>query len=436
MKRIISLAAVLALCALCCVPCFAAVIDTDTFIFDYAGVLSADAENTVNYALSQVNASCITAFAIVTMPKETSTSLDDYSNEFMTNTPELSGPRAPIALFVFDTVANDYDAVTYFYSDDEVYIKSDYIDLFISLCQETCQSGDYETGLQDLANNVFGMMVFGDLADGAEFTLPDDFADFTVPEVIAPVPGETVANNTPASNEKFVIDDAELLTDEQIQKLNAKIGSILEKYDYQVVIHTCNDFYGKSAMDYADDYYDYNGYKDDGMIFVINMTTRDYWTSTKGFGITAFTDYGLEQMHNSILTDLGTGYYYNAFIEYLSICDDYLAKAKAGHPVDVGSDKWDLETIMKGEFIILVIAVIIALIAGKKQKDALNTARIKTEADSYMIDGSLRLTGQNEMFVRRHVTKTRKAESKSSGGGSSTHHSSSGSSHGGGGGKF
>ena len=431
MKKIISIFAVLSLMLLACIPAMAAVVDTDTFIYDYADVVSDDNEYAINFSLGQVNDSCETAAVIVTMPVDSTVSTNDYADVFMANTPVLTADEKPVALFVFDTASNTYDALTYYYGDNS-YIDENTIDTLIDICDETVANGDYDEGILNLASNIYGFLALSNMGFG-DLDLDFDYDTDTANEIA--IPDVTVENNTPASNQKFVIDDAGLLTDTEISTLNQKIGEIIEVYDYQVVIHTCNSFYGKTAMEYADDYYDYNGYKDDGMIFVINMDTRDYWTSTKGFGITAFTDYGLEQIHETVVGDLSEGYYYSAFLTYLDLCDDYLEAAKSGEPYDVNNRPTDWTAIASTEVIIIAIAVILAFIAGKQQKAALNTAKIKTEANDYMIPGSLHIMASREMFIRRQISKVKKAE-ENHGGGSSTHTSSSGSSHGGGGGKF
>ena len=51
-----------------------------------------------------------------------------------------------------------------------------------------------------------------------------------------------------------------------------------------LVVVTANTLGGKSPMEYADDYYDYNGYTDDGALLLVSMEDRDWWISTKGSG--------------------------------------------------------------------------------------------------------------------------------------------------------
>ena len=57
-----------------------------------------------------------------------------------------------------------------------------------------------------------------------------------------------------------LVDDADLLTDSEEQELNTELDEISEKQQCDVVVVTKNSLDGKSAQDYADDFFDYNGY--------------------------------------------------------------------------------------------------------------------------------------------------------------------------------
>ena len=63
------------------------------------------------------------------------------------------------------------------------------------------------------------------------------------------------------------------LTDSEEQELNTELDEISEKQQCDVVVVTENSLDGKSAQDYADDFFDYNGYgygdEDSGVLFLI-----------------------------------------------------------------------------------------------------------------------------------------------------------------------
>ncbi len=55
---------------------------------------------------------------------------------------------------------------------------------------------------------------------------------------------------------------------------------------------------GKDINSYADDYFDENGYgigsQYDGALFILDYIGREMAISTSGYGITVFTDYGID----------------------------------------------------------------------------------------------------------------------------------------------
>ena len=135
-----------------------------------------------------------------------------------------------------------------------------------------------------------------------------------------------------------LVDDANLLTEAEEGTLLAKLNEISERQAFDVVIVTRNGLDGKTPQDYADDFYDYNGYgqgeEKDGALLLLDMESRSYHISTSGYGITALTDYGMNLMEDSFVPKLSAGNYYGAFEEFANQCDYYVTRAKDGDPVD------------------------------------------------------------------------------------------------------
>ncbi len=67
------------------------------------------------------------------------------------------------------------------------------------------------------------------------------------------------------------MDDADLLTDAETAELQQKLAALAEKYGKDAVILTTKSTSGKSAMAYADDYYDEHGYAEDGILLLTDM---------------------------------------------------------------------------------------------------------------------------------------------------------------------
>lgn len=243
-----------------------------------------------------------------------------------------------------------------------------------------------------------------------------------------------------AAGKKSVIDDAGLIKASDEKELDKKIKNI-QKDKFDVVILTVKSLDGKSAQDYADDYYDNNDYGLDneksGVLFLVSKGDRKYHISTKGAGIMAFTDYGIGRIKEEIKPYLSDGDYFNACDEFLNITKDFVKAYKDGTPYDTDNPYNEEIDYVILEVIALVIAFVVALISVGIMRLRMNTAKPKGTAMEYIKKGSFKLTSEKDIFMYSTVTKTAKPkDNDNSAGGSTTHVSSSGSEHGGGGGSF
>ena len=259
----------------------------------------------------------------------------------------------------------------------------------------------------------------------------------------------------------LVVDKAGVLTSEQVDDLTQTASDLRNLYEIDVVIVVVTDLDGQSAQDYADDYYDYNGYGvgDDysGMLLLIATESRDWWISTCGEAIYVLTDYGIESIFSDFAGYLSVNDYYHAFETYLDCLPEYFDAYYSGNPIDGYSGNYSgpgsytpgdaddtvyYEDDSFGIFEILfslVAGCVVAGIAVLIMSAQMNTKLPQNSARNYLNQSSYQLHGHSDMFLYSNVTKVRRESSSSSGsggGGSSTHRSSSGRSHGGGGGKF
>lgn len=236
-----------------------------------------------------------------------------------------------------------------------------------------------------------------------------------------------------AASTDSLVDEANLLSEKQEASLEEQLEELGEKYQVDVVIVTTDTLYGKSPRVYADDYYDTHGYGDDGVLLLVSMEDNDWYISTCGYGITAFTDAGIEYIGEQITAYLSDGKYAAAFEEFIDQCDDFLNQAKTGEPYDTGN-------LPKGDFpwgssilFAVVAGLVVAVIVIICLKGQLKSVRREDSAANYVRPGSLQLTGSGDIFLYHTVSRREKPQQSS---GSSTHTSSSGRSHGGRGGKF
>ena len=221
-----------------------------------------------------------------------------------------------------------------------------------------------------------------------------------------------------ASEYERVQDLADLLSDSEEAALLTKLDELCERQKMEIVVLTTDTLEGLTPRDYADD----------------SMEDNDWYISTHGYGITVFTDAGIQYIGEQIKENLSGGDFSGAFDKFVGLCDDFITKARTGDP-------YDSHNLPKEPLALIWIPISIAVGVGLSfiivgnMKAKLKTVRFQAAAGNYMKRGSLNVTESRDLFLYKTFTRTAKPKNNSSSG-SSTHTSSSGSTHGGGGGKF
>ena len=229
-----------------------------------------------------------------------------------------------------------------------------------------------------------------------------------------------------------VYDYAQLLTPTEEYNLKKDIDLFIANHSMDLVLVTVKYHEKSDTMNYADDFYDYNGFgigsNRDGIIFVIDFTFgyTDIWMSTSGKAINIYTDSRIDDILDNVAAKKNNGYY-EMFDKFIEVSDYY---AKQGMPsynnVSYSDSGIDFKNILIVSLIVPTVIIIILILRNKMVKAA-------TTAAGYLVKDSVIINKRNERFVTTHTTSVRINDSSSSGGGSSTHRSSSGRSHGGGG---
>ena len=232
-----------------------------------------------------------------------------------------------------------------------------------------------------------------------------------------------------------LVDQADLIEAVEETYILNRLNEISDHYDLDVVIVTTACLDGFSAQAYADDYYDYNSYRPDGILLLISMEEREWAISTTGYGITAFTDAGLAYMEEQFIDDLSDENYSDAFVSFSEVCEEMIIQAQSGSPYDAGNLPKVPFQLVKSLLICLAIGFVTALIATGIMAAQLKSVRPKGSAADYVKSGSMQLTQAMDLYLYRHVDRQRRQTNNSSGG-STVHRSSSGRSHGGRSGKF
>lgn len=255
-------------------------------------------------------------------------------------------------------------------------------------------------------------------------------------------PAVSFAYNGP----QLVFDDAGLLSASEQQSLSSFAEEISDKFDCTAAIAFVKDLNGyQFIQDYADDFYDSNGYgsgaSHDGILLVVAMKERKIHLTTTGKAIDIFTDFALEELEDSFLGSLSAGNYREAADQYLSKCNSILKHfEQTGIPLDSsstdysGKNGFSLPRLLSS----LGLGTFLGGAPLMKQKKAMKSVQSRSNASDYK-SGDLRLTVSKDRFINKslsRVPKPKDTNRSSGGGGSSIHFSSSGTSHGGRSGSF
>lgn len=243
------------------------------------------------------------------------------------------------------------------------------------------------------------------------------------------------------SSEK-VYDFADLFNESEEISIYNSIMTYINKTSYDLVVVTIDDNpkngYSNPSMVYADDFYDYNNFKMDGLLLLIDMDNREYYISTSGEGILMYDDDRIDKILDTMEGSMKSGNYYNAIRVGINKIDTYY---DSGIPYS----NRNCEITSNGDYVceksmpyllIAVISGIITAIVTFCITRNYKKIRIAEDADRYIDSSKTKISTSSDKFLYSNTVKVRKQTSSSSGGsrgGSSTHRGSSGRSHGGGG---
>ena len=126
----------------------------------------------------------------------------------------------------------------------------------------------------------------------------------------------------------LLVDEGDILTDSEEASLLATLERISAEQKCDIVIVVPRSLGYKSATEYADDWYDLNGFgygsTKDGILLMVCMEERDWATSTAGAAQDWFDDYTLERIESRVVSNLSNGSYYDAFTAFAEGCEQTL----------------------------------------------------------------------------------------------------------------
>ena len=248
--------------------------------------------------------------------------------------------------------------------------------------------------------------------------------DTSVPAAPPETPETPEASEPDSVRMQYVFDISDLLTYEEWAELEARAADISKRQHCGVYFALVDDFtdYGDGSV-YEVTYQLYHGSElgmgsgRDGIIVLLSMAERNYAMFVYGeYAEYAFHAYGREMLAARFLGNFGDNDWYGGISNYLSGCEEFLAKAEADDPVR--PSYWPRIAMMTALSCLAAGIVCYILLRGMK------TVRPGAKADAYVAAGGLQLTEQRDQFS--HTTVTRTAIRKQGSGGGSTRSESAG----------
>lgn len=229
-----------------------------------------------------------------------------------------------------------------------------------------------------------------------------------------------------------VTDRAEIFSATAKAQLESKARRIKNEYSTDIVILTVSDIHKSDAEKYVRKFYENecSGDTGGGVVLFISMMPddRNYYILTEGTAADVYENY-VGKCQSLVVKSLSAGDYEKAAFDFLSYTENVLSGDSASGSAYTLS-KSNGNYFVKYLLISVGIAFVIALITVLIMRSRMKTIRPAREANNYIVDGSVFIRDKSIIFVRSHVSKTKRSTDNSSGGGHSSGH------YGGGGGSF
>ena len=314
----------------------------------------------------------------------------------------------------------------FFVSEDyEEYVFTD--DVTTAIFNAYNEAETYYLGAVAFYNCVASALENAGIAASEETTAAEEITDAAAGTGdTTAVPEETTEFVKTERLLPLVVDNADILTDEEEAYFLERCQAFTDEYKCEIAIVTITDLEGKTAQEYADDFYDYNGYgygeNKDGLLCLYLDGEEGQRNATLTTSGTAQMNIGDDEIEDILLAIAGSakfGEFKDAFDWYIDLTEEAV---KPVPPLF-----WLL--------ICLAVGMVIGLIITNSMAAKNYSVHKKETAADYVREGTLMITGRNDIFRNTRVNVTPKPKSnsgKSSGSNGSTHTSSSGRSHGGG----
>ena len=215
-----------------------------------------------------------------------------------------------------------------------------------------------------------------------------------------------------ANSKQYVYDNATLLNQSEIDKLEMLAEKLSEEHETDFIIVSYDEEY--DVMRYTQDFYDENelGYdKAHGntAMLTIDMNNREIYLAGFYKGEKYLDNERLDLIRDQITPSLTEGDYFGAFETFLEKANRYMQFRPGVNP----------ENILFQPYFRIGVPILIAIIVVALM--AFHTGgRVTTNDRTYLDTNRTRVNTRRDRFINKTVTKRRKPSNNNKGGGSGT----------------
>lgn len=211
-----------------------------------------------------------------------------------------------------------------------------------------------------------------------------------------------------AQTKTYVDDQAQVLNDETIKKVNNKLEKLNSKHQVEVFITTdlSND---DNIEQYTIEQLNQLS-KTNSILFLIRPESRDYSIATNKKGSIVFYESKQELVIKDVVTYLKADDYNQAVVVFvdklLLILDQYKEETTLKKEKEIFS--------VKRLLISITLGFIVALFSASRYKGELKSVRSKSEAKNYFTEVNFLKNKNKDVFINKDVRKTLKIQNDSS----------------------
>lgn len=211
-------------------------------------------------------------------------------------------------------------------------------------------------------------------------------------------------------NAPNVIDDANLLSEGEMEYLEKLIDALGTEYDIDTVILTIDDNLGKSLEEYAEMFYTENQYgygeNKDGMLFIISTETYDWRITTWGYCSDIIDDEHYAQLETNIIPLLEETDYNKALVSYLMELNGVFKDHTRPPAIVPEIALTESDNSNAGVYIAAIVASISAFIIVSFQKRRFQKKyHLHTYETDTIIHGSFQLIKQEDTKKSREIMR-------------------------------